>query len=408
MNATINFELRENKKDATGNCPIYLRITYDRKPAWMSLGISVKPKEWNKEKQRVRRNHDRNVKLNDYLEKVKSSAQDAIIELKEKNKLSSKRVIAIVKGIDHKEFFTYAELYIKDLLDQGSVRRAKNAKVIMNKIRDYVGSESLSLHEIDHEFLNGLKHHLQVEFENKPNTIRKNFQRLSHLLKTAKKAGHISENPFTDYKLPAYQKPKKDSLSYEQIKAIIDAELEPETPVWHARNFFLFSFYNAGIRFGDLCKLQKRNIEDGRLKYLMGKTASNSEPKWKNINLLLEAIEILERYNYRDKEPKDYLFPIVDPDKDLSNPIVFDREKQSKNALTNKNLKKLAAIAGIDQSLSTHIARHSFANYALKKGMSLYSISKALAHSDLKTTQTYLKAFDEKLLDQEMQNLFTE
>ncbi|HLR36858.1 MAG TPA: tyrosine-type recombinase/integrase, partial [Chitinophagaceae bacterium] len=67
----------------------------------------------------------------------------------------------------------------------------------------------------------------------------------------------------------------------------------------------------------------------------------------------------------------------------------------------------IAELAEIEENVTTHIARHSFANFARKKGMSLYSISKALAHSNLKTTEQYLNSFDEEMLDTEMENLFT-
>lgn len=407
MNATINFELRTNKENARGESPIYLRISYNRKNAWMSTGIKVPESNWNNDKQRVRRNHDRYKKLNHELEKIQLKAQDAKLELKDLGKLDAKRVINRVKGFQAENFFVYAEKYINHLYDVGSVRRAKNAKVIVNKVRSFEdGKGSLTLQEIDVDFLNGLEAHLKNEYDNAPNTIRKNFQRLRHLLETARKEKYIATNPFLDYDLPTYQKPKKTALSIEQIKKLEELDLKRGSSLWHARNYFMFSFYNAGIRFGDLCLLKRKNIRDGRLKYLMSKTRNNSEPKYKNIKLLPQAIAILEAYDFLQMSPEHYLFPIVDTDKNLEDPQVFDREKQSRNAIQNRRLKKLAKKAEITENLTTHIARHSFANFARKSGMNIYAISKALAHSDLKTTETYLDSFDEEMLDNEMDELF--
>lgn len=406
MNASINFELRENKISATGEAPLYLRITYDRKPSWMSLGINLNPKDWNKERQEVRRSHHRYKILNDQILNVKSKAQDAILELKEIDKLNSKRVINRVKGNDSRDFLTYAKGYIESTFESGSVRKAKNTKVLVNKVKHFSGTDSLSMSEIDNEFLSSFEVFLKKEYENKANTIRKNFQFFSQVLKKAVDDGYLSQNPLDGYKLPNYQKPKKEALSFDQIKKIEGIELTKGSSMWHTRNYFLFSFYNAGIRFGDLCLLKKKNIKAGRLQYLMSKTITNSEPKWKNIKLNTKSIEILELYDYEKKDDEEYLFPILDLSKNVDDPLVFDREKQSKNAIANKDLKKIAKKAGIDQTVSTHIARHSFANYALKQGTSLYSISKALAHSDLKTTESYLKSFDEELLDDEMEKLF--
>ena len=69
-------------------------------------------------------------------------------------------------------------------------------------------------------------------------------------------------------------------------------------------------------------------------------------------------------------------------------------------------MKKLAERAEVQINLSFHISRHSFADYARTQGMDLYSISKALAHSDLKTTEVYLKSFDTAAVDDAMGKLF--
>lgn len=406
MNASINFEIRDNKANARGEAPIYLRITYDRKPAWMSTGIRVDPKYWNRENQYIKRSHDDVKVLSDELERIQSTAQSAIIELKNEGRLNAKRVIAMVKGHDRKDFYTYFEKYIKDLKAEGSVRRSKNASVILNQIREFKKNDSFSIQDVDHEFISDFSINLKTKQKNAPNTIRKKFQRFSHMMKRAKKEGVISENPFDEYKLPSYQKPKKEALTYEQIQKIEGLDLNKGSGLWHTRNYFLFSFYNAGIRFGDLCLLKKENIVDGRLRYLMSKTQNNTEPKFKSIKLREDSFAILKAYDYQNKADKDFLFPILDTSKNVDDPFVFDREKQSKNAIANKNLKDIAKLAEIDLNLSMHISRHSFAQYALKNGMGVYAISKALAHSDLATTESYLRSFDEELLDEEMDALF--
>jgi len=138
----------------------------------------------------------------------------------------------------------------------------------------------------------------------------------------------------------------------------------------------------------------------------MSKSAKNNNPKWKNIKLRDQSFEILKAYRTSGTDD-DYIFPILDNSKDLDNPSTFDSEKGNKNAVINKLLKEIAQRAGIEQNLTFHIARHSFARYAASQEMSVYSISKALAHSDLKTTQVYLESFDVKLLDKEMDELFS-
>ena len=57
----------------------------------------------------------------------------------------------------------------------------------------------------------------------------------------------------------------------------------------------------------------------------------------------------------------------------------------------NKNLKLIAEDVGIEKNLSFHIARHTFAVRALRKGISIDKVSKLLAHAAIRETQIYAK-----------------
>ncbi|SMO56845.1 site-specific integrase [Fodinibius sediminis] len=410
MATTINFYLRTERTNARGESPIYIRVTHNRKSSIYSIGIAVQAKDWNEDKQRVRRSHDSYKKMNHEIDRMFTKAQNKMLELRAEDNVSAKYIINVLKGYEAKNFFTYGEEYIDRLEESGSVRLSKQTNVIVNKIEKFYGDKSLLLNEVDNKFLSGLQSYMKKECKNAPNTIRKDLERLNRLFEEAKKDNLIKSNPIDDFELPKRQKSNKTALTLKQIKDIEKLDLKKSSRLWHTRNYFLFSFYNAGIRVGDLMKLKRENIfisdEEIRLRYLMNKTRTNTKPKWKNIKQLPQAIEILERYNFQDKDPEEYLFPILDTSKNLQDPSVFDRDKQSKTAMMNRDLDDIAGLADIEENVTTHIARHSFANFARKKGMSLYSISKALAHSNLKTTEQYLNSFDEEMLDNEMEELF--
>ena len=70
--------------------------------------------------------------------------------------------------------------------------------------------------------------------------------------------------------------------------------------------------------------------------------------------------------------------------------------------MINKNLKQLAQATEISKPLSLHISRHSFADIARKRGANTYDISKALAHSSIKVTESYLASMDEESFDKTM------
>jgi len=249
------------------------------------------------------------------------------------------------------------------------------------------------------------------------------------------KSGEIDHDPFATVDKVSKEPADRVKLSIEQINQIKALQLGKGSALWHIRNYFLFSFYNAGIRFSDMCRLTWGNLVDGRLMYKMQKTGGKKsikqqEPMYRILfqyvdrpgSYLMFAqwepqeayyvrqadnpVEIFEATvrEYASSHKNDLIFPLLD--KHYDDPAEIRKKIGSKNARVNLKLKDLAKEAGIDASVSFHVSRHSFANHANKKDLDLYQISKALAHSDLKTTQQYLDDFDEEKLDEGMEGLY--
>ena len=67
------------------------------------------------------------------------------------------------------------------------------------------------------------------------------------------------------------------------------------------------------------------------------------------------------------------------------------------NQRTNSYLKEIADICGIKKDLTFHMARHTFATMSLSKGVSMESVSKMLGHTNIKTTQIYVRITNKKI-----------
>ena len=74
------------------------------------------------------------------------------------------------------------------------------------------------------------------------------------------------------------------------------------------------------------------------------------------------------------------------------------------NQRCNSYLKEIADVCGIQKTLSTHIARHTFACLAIANKVSMESIAKMLGHTDIRTTKIYARVLDRTVSD-EMQIL---
>ncbi|MGZ5491535.1 MAG: tyrosine-type recombinase/integrase [Nitrososphaeraceae archaeon] len=163
------------------------------------------------------------------------------------------------------------------------------------------------------------------------------------------------------------------------------------------RNYYFFSFNNAGIRISDVVEMKVKNLIGERLHYEMGKTGH-----FKSIRLNTESLTIIKQYVSKKSKPDDYLFPILENGIEYPDAETYRKKVEAKCSMINSDLKKLAKAAKLDKRLHFHSSRNSFANAARKKGADLYNISKALGHQSIKVTEMYLASFDEEALDETM------
>ena len=85
----------------------------------------------------------------------------------------------------------------------------------------------------------------------------------------------------------------------------------------------------------------------------------------------MQALEVLKKY--------DFKLPVIT------------------NQQYNLRLQSVAAAAGLDKKVTSHMGRHSFAVLCLNKGLSMESVSKMLGHTNTNTTHVYAKLLNSKL-----------
>jgi len=181
---------------------------------------------------------------------------------------------------------------------------------------------------------------------------------------------------------------QKEGLTENQLEAI--EKLSFNTPRFQkVLDRFIVGCY-TGMAHSDITNCKKDNI--------VHSFADNNE--WINIK--------------RTKTGEDCKIPILPPvqaiiDKYKNDPACIKANTLFPNVhlnSCNELLKDIAGIAGIKNiKVSTHTARHTFAQMAMDLGVNIEAIAEILGHSDSKTTKSSYARTSHKFVSNEINNL---
>ncbi len=406
--------------NASGHHPIWIRIADSHRTLYHSLGEYIPKRQWNPKAARVRKGHPVADELNGLIQDLLAKAQSEQIRLKRTGRrVTVSAIKAALAGPEEPpgDFLRYADAHVAALWERSQIREHRRQKAVIKKLRAYVGGPLLFA-DVDPAFLKAYETHL-LSIGNQPSTVNSNFRVIRTILYAAIRDGQFPQekNPFFQFKLIRPNSPNRAKLTAEQIRAIEDIDLGgigPSAPLLaRVRDYFLFSFYGAGIRFTDVAQMKCENValvtdseRDYVVSYTMGKTGRRVAVRMHPKGAELMRAYLVDVYG-APKDGAEYLFPIL-AGRDVSTPEKLVNASGSQNALVNKYLKKLAVVvedAGtpMPAKLTFHIARHTWADLARKSGKDVYEISRSMAHSGLGITERYLANFEGEVIDAELQ-----
>ena len=429
--ATFRFELN-GRPTKNKTYVVYLRVTVGGKRKLIKTMVEIaRPSDFNakcKGENWVRGGVRDAKVLNAQLADILAKAKETYKELDREGEVTT---VALAKEMNTEvvspSFMAFARERAQMIYDNGGWRNWRKYCGLINKLdafRKKRRMADITVADMTVELLTRFDNFLH-KWENErepgkllhPNTIEVQFNILRTLVHRAIEVGimEASRDPFLVFKYKGV-KTVKEKLDDSEMERIINLELEEGSLIWHCKNYFLFSYYCAGIRAADLIQLRWGNVTGcGRLHYQMGKNH-----KERDLLLVEQAVEILRHYHREDAKATDYIFPLLSndaeyagyvtqADKDRMKPELRHKMYQdisSKNALINKYLKKIAEKAEIAKPLSMHISRHSFAHIAQEAGAESSAIKNILGHSNLATTERYMGSFDTSKTDETLRNVF--
>lgn len=399
MSETVKVVCYKSKTLANGEKPLMIRICKDGRKKYVSLGISVREELWdfrsNVPKLQCPNRERICVVINEKICEIQKAALDKKIAGKD---FTATTLIetATSKYGRKKTVGEYFLAYIVNLKKEGRVRYAGMFKVSYSSFIKFNRHLDIPFSDIDATWLKkyeawAKKKGLSV------NTISTRIRHLRAVFNLAITEQSIKSDcyPFYAYKVSRLSKQTiKRAISKDDVLRVMQYQ-GCSAMARLAVDVFTFSYLSAGINFIDIAKLKRNNIIEGHIIYYRNKTK-----KLINVPIQPQAMAIIDKYKNKDSE---YLFPILTSYHKTEIQIANRLHKVL--AKLNKHLKEIGTALNIPITLTTYVARHSYATVLKRAGVSTSIISESLGHSSERITQIYLDSFDNEQIDEAMKNL---
>lgn len=384
--ASVKILLYTTKTYKDGSHPIVIQLIKDRKRKLMTIGSAL-PDEWDFESQLPNNRHSLKKELKGSIKRKKNAVERAIIELDDRAKPYSLDDIIDKLGLVKQS--TSFKGYSNKLIEQlKSAKRFGNARAYTDAQTAFLAfnkGKDIDLSSITQKKLIQFEESLETKGL-RVNSISVYLRTIRAIYNKAIKEELVNENhyPFKNFKIRKETTVKR-ALAKEDIKSILEHDLGGNPDLELARDIFLFSFYNRGMSFIDICYLTNRSVNGGRIAYRRKKTKQVF-----SIKLTNEAKKIIEKY--AGGEPSNHIFPILKKDDEY-------KSYRTGIRILNKHLKKIGTDLELETPLTSYVARHSWATIAKRSGIPTAVISEGLGHDSELTTQIYLDSFENETLD---------
>jgi len=198
--------------------------------------------------------------------------------------------------------------------------------------------------------------------------------------------GVVEGSPVAEVRAPRIGRPLPKYLTVTQVERLLDA---PDRTLEGIRDRAMFMLmYASGLRASEVVTLRMENVDrDAGFLRVLGKGG-----KERVVPVADRALEDLATYLSTARTA--FL------KKGVSSALFLSKRGKAitRQTLWNR-IRHWALLAGIDERISPHTLRHSFAGHLLAGGADLRAVQAMLGHADIATTQIYTHVTPERLRD---------
>jgi len=329
------------KKLSDGRESLYLDINSDGIRKYEFLKLYIK------------RGNSENKEILMLAEKIKSQR---LIDLsnKEHNQVSTQK--------KNTSFLKYFENYVN------TKKKWSNYFGALKHFKLFLNGKDITFKHIDKAFLENFADYLSKEANLKQSTAFLYLRKIKEVLYKASNENFIMVETVRRAKSLPKGKTERGYLELFEIEKLVSVDYKNS----EIKRAFLFSCF-TGLRQSDVRNLKWSDIKNNTIRIKMQKVSKPIE-----IPLSKTALELIKTNNIHH----------------LPDVRVFDLPTD--RTTINRHLTRWFKLACVDKKAFYHLSRHTFATLNITSGNDLYTVSKLLGHSNIKTTEIYSKVIDEK------------
>lgn len=389
--ATVKTKFRASSS-STKEGTLFYQVIHKRVPRQIHTGYKLYPQEWDAENKEIvfppgigdnRRNYLASLKdaLRKDIKRLKSIISR--LERADGSYTAEDVVESYLSPTDTHSFISFAHTLVGQLKQIGKQYTAYETAI--NSFTRFRKEQDVPLDEVDSDLMMAYEAYLKSKgiCPNSSSFYMRNLRAIYN--RAVDKELTEQRNPFK-HVYTGIDKTVKRAVPLSVIRQIRDLDLNLHPAMDYARNIFMFSFYTRGMSFIDMAFLKKKDLQNGVLSYRRHKTNQQLFIKWEK-----PMQELIDKF---DTSGTPYLLPII---KNCDN----DARKQYKSDAhrVNQSLKKIGKMLGLGISLTSYVARHSWASIAKSKNIPIATISEAMGDDSENTTRIYLASLDTTVVD---------
>jgi integrase/recombinase XerC len=207
--------------------------------------------------------------------------------------------------------------------------------------------------------------------------------------------GICHRNPTATLSAPRQERRLPRVLTVEEVFRLVVSPPDA-SPLERRDRAVLELLYAAGLRVSELVGLDREDVDvEGRMARVRGKGRKErvvpfGEPAARSLTAYLESWSALRGAARRARGAAG----------DGARPLLLNHRGGRLNVRSVRRiLNRYLRRAAIEQKVSPHALRHSFATHLLDRGADLRAIQELLGHASLSTTQRYTHVTTERMMD---------